>query len=335
MRNAISIGPVKLPPLSEVNWVKVALGVAILGLVWYAYFVQVAEQSFGYRASSYRWLVGHWSNVSDYSHGPLIPLIALGIVWWKRQELFGARIEPVRWGVGVVAAAMAIYYLGIKAMQPRVAVFSFIVLLYGLILALAGRAVSRVLLFPVAFLLLMIPLNFLEERVGVPLRHLMTGASAGVLNFLGVETIRVGTALYSPTGLFQLDVAAPCSGIRSLMALTTVTAAYGYVTQRSQWKRWVLFLSAMPLAVLGNMARVSSIAIVAHVYGQKIATKEYHDAAGFIVYAVALTAMLVIGVLLNLPYRRIWESWMRPVSKPNTTTETEKPLASVSARDDL
>jgi exosortase/archaeosortase family protein len=96
------------------------------------------------------------------------------------------------------------------------------------------------------------------------------------------------------------------------MALTTVTAAYGYVTQHVQWKRWVLFLSAMPLAVLGNMARVTSIALVAQVYGQEAATKVYHDWSGFILFPVALGAMVLIGVLMNFPYHRIFENWLKP-----------------------
>jgi exosortase len=127
-----------------------------------------------------------------------------------------------------------------------------------------------------------------------------------LLNWLGIETIHQGTAIYSC--VFHFDIADPCSGIRSLMALTTVTAAYGYVTQHVQWKRWVLFLSAMPLAVLGNVARVTSIALVAQVFGQELATKTYHDYSGYIVFSVALSTMVIIGFLLNFPYRRVFQN---------------------------
>jgi exosortase/archaeosortase family protein len=96
------------------------------------------------------------------------------------------------------------------------------------------------------------------------------------------------------------------------MALTTVTAAYAYVTQRVQWKRWALFLCAMPLAVLGNLARVTSIALVAQVYGQELATKTYHDYSGYIVFGVALSAMVIIGLSLNFPYRRVFQNLMKP-----------------------
>jgi exosortase len=213
--------------------------------------------------------------------------------------------------------------VGIKAVEPRTVVFSFVVLLYGLALSLGGRQLYRLLFFPITFLLLMIPLNFLDEFVGFPLRIMVTQASTSVLNWCGIETFRRGTAIYS--SVFHFDVADPCSGIRSLMALTTVTAAYAYVTQHVQWKRWVLFLSSMPLAVLGNMARVTSIAMVAQVYGQELASKAYHEYSGYIVFGVALSAMVIIGLLLNFPYRRILQNWLKPPAPGRTHDDDSSP----------
>ena len=308
MNNGTSTAAVKFSP-SSIDWARVALGIAILGLVYYAYFVQAVEAHGAMRLSCYRWLVNHWSAISNYSHGPLIPLIAIGLVWWKWADVSKASIEPFPAGVAVLVVAMTMYYMGVKAVQPRAVVFSFVLLLYGLTLTLGGRQLFRQLFFPITFLLLMIPLNFLDEVVGFPLRMEVAETSTALLNWFGIETVRRGTAIYS--AVFQFDVADPCSGIRSLMALTTVTAAYGYVTQHAQWKRWVLFLSAMPLAVLGNVARVTSIALVAQVYGQELATKTYHEYSGYIVFGVALSTMVLIGFLLNFPYRRIFQNWQK------------------------
>lgn len=303
------------PAFTGSDWVRIGLGAAIVGLVYYAYFVQLV----GIQMSTCRWLIQHWAHVSNYSHGPLIPLIAVGIAWMKRDEVKAASLVPVSWGAVVVAGAMLFYFVGIKAVEPRTVVFSFVVLLYGLTLALGGRELFRQLFFPITFLLLMIPLNFLDEKIGFPLRMFVASAATFVLNLLGVDAIQRGSgiSIVARTSteilpLFSFDVADPCSGIRSLMALTTVTAAYGYVTQHVQWKRWVLFLSAMPLAVLGNMARVASIALVAKVYGKDLATKTYHDYSGYIVFGVALSAMVIIGLLLNFPYRDIFENWFKP-----------------------
>jgi exosortase len=324
MSNGNSIAAVRFSP-SSIDWGKVVLGIGVLGLIYYAYFVQIVEVHQDAHLTCYNWLTSHWSHISNYSHGPLIPLIAIALVWWKWTDISAASIKPFPNGVAVLAVAMAVYYMGVKAVQPRVVVFSFVLLLYGLALTLGGRQLFRQLFFPITFLLLMIPLNFLDEVVGFPLRILVTQASTSVLNWFGIEAFRRGTAIYS--SVFHFDVADPCSGIRSLMALTTVTAAYGYVTQDVQWKRWVLFLSAMPLAVLGNMARVTSIALVAQVYGQELASKTYHEYSGYIVFGVALSAMVVIGLLLNFPYRRIFQNWLKPPVDRGSHDDGPLPLA--------
>jgi exosortase len=210
---------------------------------------------------------------------------------------------------------VVLYYLGVKAVRPHVVGASFVILLHGLTLTICGRAIFRVLFFPITFLILMIPLNFLDEFIGFPLRVFVARAATAILNLVGIEAYRIGpqgTGIYS--SVFNFDVADPCSGIRSLMALTTVTAAYAYVTQRLLWKRWALFLSSMPLAVVGNLARVISIALVAQVYGQDAATKIYHDYSGYIVFAVAMSAMVAIGIILNLNCRGLMHHWMRPLT---------------------
>jgi len=378
MSNGTSIAAVRLPS-SSIDWVKATLGVVLVGFIYYAYFIQSVEIQHVTTMGCYIWLVSHWNHVSNYSHGPLIPMIAIGLLWWNLSNrnsdrtwkpfwialgvtvfvlmtpdlfsdsltqgvirlaplllfwqvatLWGAIQEtmddPDARGLVVVAVAMLVYYFGVKAMQPRIVVFSFVILLYGLALALGGRGAFRLLLFPISFLLLMIPLNFLDEKVGFPLQLLMARSSTGILNMIGIETTRIGTGIYSR--VFHFDVAAPCSGIRSLMALTTVTAAYAYVTQHVQWKRWVLFLSAMPLAVLGNIARVTSIALVAQVYGQEIASKAYHEYSGFIVFGVALSTMVIIGLLLNFPFRHYFENWLKPPPPPPTDgdLQADQPL---------
>jgi exosortase len=313
MSNGTSTAAIKLSP-SSIDWAKVVLGIAVLGLVYYAYFVQTVEAHQDTKMSCYQWLMAHWSNISNYSHGPLIPLIAIGLVWWKWPDISKTSIEALPGGVALLAVAMMVYYLGVKAVQPRLVVFSFVLVLYGLTLTLGGRQLFGQLFFPITFLLLMIPLNFLDERVGFPLQLLMARSSTVLLHLFGIQARCVGTGIYSD--VFTFDVAAPCSGIRSLMALTTVTAAYGYVTQRAQWKRWVLFLSAMPLAVLGNVTRVTSIALVAQEFGQKFAIDMYHEFSGFIVFGVALASMVAIGFLLNFPYRRLFQNWRKPPEKP-------------------
>src|SRR5436305_708994 len=83
-----------------------------------------------------------------------------------------------------------------------------------------------------------------------------------------------------------LEVADPCSGIRSLMALMALTSLYGYIAMDQSWKKWVLFLSSIPLAVVGNLARITTVALVAQGFGQDWAMKIYHDYSGYIVFSL-------------------------------------------------
>src|ERR1039457_554053 len=85
MSNGASIAAVRLPS-STIDWVKVALGVVLLGLISYAYFVESVEIQPVDQLNCYGWRISHWSRVSNYSHGPLIPLIALGLVWWNLSK---------------------------------------------------------------------------------------------------------------------------------------------------------------------------------------------------------------------------------------------------------
>ncbi|MCG3150440.1 MAG: hypothetical protein PCFJNLEI_03926 [Verrucomicrobiae bacterium] len=372
MSNSSASVALRVSPL-PVAWGTMVLGVTLVGLVVFAFGVQKAENEL----SCYGWLTGHWSNVSNYSHGPLIPLIASFLLYWnishrapaetnwkpywnavtaggvtlgiwfvagmlnKDWEAAGYRLAmnllplPVAWqvwtlreylrgttrpattaGLLVFLGATALYYVGIKAVQPRLVVIAGVFMLYGIALSLRGWDVFRLVFFPISFLFLMVPLNFLDNVIGFPLRLFVANAATLVLNLIGIEAIQRGSGIIS--AVFRFDVADPCSGIRSLMALTTVTAAYAYVTQTAQWKRWFLFLCAIPLAVLGNLARVISIAVVAQVYGQELATKVYHDWSGFILFPVALVAMVIVGFLLNLDFRRWIQHLMQPPAKPRT-----------------
>lgn len=354
-----------------IAWVKGALLAILAALVYYAFWVQAAERGH----TCYGWLITHWSVTSNYSHGPLIPLIASFLLWWNvsqqgrvqdnwqpywralagggavlgiwlvggslnkawdapayylalrllpltiiwqvwalRKHLVSREAPHVILSACIVALAVLIYYFGIKAIQPRLAVVAGVVLMYGLTLSFRGTDVFRLAFFPITFLFLMVPLNFLEEVVGFPLRMFVANVSTLALNCLGIPAVQRGSAIL--TAVVPFDVADPCSGIRSLMALSTVTAAYSYLTQRVQWKRWVLFASAAPLAVLGNLSRVVSIALVAQVYGKDLALNVYHDWSGFIVFPVALASMVVLGLLLNFNFRRVLEKWMRPPETP-------------------
>jgi exosortase len=175
------------------------------------------------------------------------------------------------------------------------------------------------LVFPAAFLVFCIPLNFLDSLT-FPLRLMVTVASTHFLNGIGIAVRRSGSAIYSAVeGGFQLDVADPCSGLRSIMALTALTAVYAYLTQRTLLKKWLLFMASIPLAIIGNIARVTTIALMAEAFGQEVATGLYHDYSGFIFFPVSLGLMILLGSFLNSDPKEVWFRWKHALLSPTSS----------------
>jgi exosortase len=141
----------------------------------------------------------------------------------------------------------------------------------------------------------------------------------------------VGTKISSAKGAFQFEIAEGCSGIRSLVALGMVTAVYAYLTEQVQWKRWAIFFASLPLAIIGNIARVTTILLVAQAFGQEAAGGLYHDYSSFIFFPVALLGMVVFAALLNLDYRHLWQRINEPADKP-TAAKAGAPAGTTEAQ---
>ena len=300
---------------------RTLLAVAVLALVFYAYFIS-ETCVVGIRPTSLvGWLVSYWSRVGEYAHGYVVPVIAGIVAGWKwKSRLQATPLSTSSAGLGVISTAVLVYWVGVRASNPRVIAGSLVVLIFGLILYLAGWEWAKELWFPCAFLMFMIPVNFLEQYISFPLRMFVARTSTTVLDVFGLDVYQNGTGIYSRSGRFQpLDVADPCSGIRSLVALMALTSLYGYVTMDRSWKKWLLFLSSIPLAVLGNLARITTVALVAQGFGQDWAMKIYHDYSGYIVFSLAILCMIALGASLNLHYRELIYRWTQeevPIPMP-------------------
>lgn len=233
------------------------------------------------------------------SHGWLLPLVSAFLVWRRRKELVEAPKSISCAGLFMVIAALILHWVGIKAQQSRFALLSLIILLWSVPLYVYGKNVARILFFPCVYLLFCIPWNFLEDMT-FPLRLFASKVSVLLLNGIGIITMRTGTTIWSPhEGGFIFEIADPCSGLRSLMAIAALTAAYAQVAQSSLIKKWILFLSALPLVVIGNITRLLIIVIVAETIGNEHAVKFSHDYSGYVVFIVAVVLMMAVNGLLN------------------------------------
>lgn len=301
----------RLARLSKAELQQIGLVALIVGLIFVAY------QFFGnninlkmYGRSAFAYVAGRWSDMGgDFSHGWMIPFVSLFVVWFKRVELMTAARKVDNRGLVLIILALTAHWLGAKSEQTRISLMAFILLTWSIPIYLCGWEVAKWLVFPCAYLLFAVPMNFLES-ITFPLRIVATVISTSVLNGIGIAAQRSGSAIHSlAAGGFQFDVAAPCSGLRSLLAMTALTAVYAYLTQRTLVRQWLLFLSAIPLAIIGNVARITTVALVAQAMGEKLALGLYHDYSGYIVFGVSIMLMIAIGALMNMNYSEVLQRW--------------------------
>lgn len=262
--------------------------------------------------SAFTWMIARWGDKvsfgADYSHGYLIPFVSLAIIWYKRSEFFAATKSICMAGLLVIIAALLMHWVGAKMQQTRLSLISLILLIWGIPFYFFGWQIAKLLIFPCSYLIFCVPLNFLDA-LSFPLQQAASTLAYNMLNGIGIECERVGTQLISP--FFQLNVEAPCSGLRSLLAMTALTAVYAYYTQKTFIKKWILFVLSIPIAVAGNIGRIISIALVSIVSGQKLGAGLYHDWSGYVLFTVAISLMVAVAKLLNVNYREVFTSWKK------------------------
>lgn len=309
-----------------------------------ALFLLYAWNPYAYGYGSYMVTVLHFANVlwqgEDWQHCYLVPFAVAGMIWFERKNLPDAGFTRSWTGLAATLFGFFVYWVGYRADNIFIAYASFQILTGGLILWLLGWQWAKALFIPWSFLVFLYPLTFLDNLIAFPLRMVMSEASVHVLNLFGIGCIKSGTAIISApdpmAGLragarFSVDVADPCSGIRSLFALMMVSALYGYFTQEGKWRKAVLFLSSIPLAIAGNLARIVMLTIGTIAMGPAIAigTLEkptfFHMMAGYAVFAVALGGMLGIGWLINADFTALVERLNRPPPPPPARTSETPP----------
>ncbi len=295
--------PSQGPAAGIVTWISLA--VCALVLVWFFGIEQRYESDRG--ASAMTWLMRAWNYDLDYEHGPLVPVVAIGLIIYSFKSLRAAAGEGQLWGLAVVLLGVAFYAAGYRTLQPRITAGSLPFLLWGGAIYLWGWQMSRLLIFPLFFLWLAIPLPSFQQAT-VHLQLLATAMAHHGSGLFGVETYVEGTKVLPVTGDWKpLDIAAGCSGIRSLMALLMISAAWAYVAKISMWKKAILFFAAFPLAILGNSLRVISIFVIAEYGDAKFASTTWHDWSGLLLfYPFSLVLLLLLHTLLEggLPWKK-------------------------------
>jgi len=235
------------------------------------------------------WLVSEWLGNDYYSHGWLVLPISAFLAWrqWPRGERKPANVGLIPLSLGLVG-----YLIALLNKAYFLAALALIVLLAGLAWFFLGTRGLRRLTFPIGFLIFMVPLPFVE-RASLPLQLLTGSCSTAVARVVGVDATVRGAQVTLPN--VDLVVGAQCSGLRSIVALFTLVAIFIYMLDGPWWGRLLLVLSAIPVAILGNIFRVASLLWVADAWGAGAGMTYYHDYSGFVFFLFAFALLLLLS----------------------------------------
>lgn len=263
-------------------------------------------------------LIHDWGEDQNYSHGFLIVPIALYLVWERRHRLAAAVPRPSWLGILLVAASIAVLAAGLLGAELFLTRVSMLGVIAGTILFLYGWQHLRILLFPVAFLLLMIPIPAIVfNQIAFPLQLLASKFGELALTLTGVPVLREGNVITLSNT--SLEVAEACSGIRSLISLLTLAIVYGYLVERRTWTRSLLALASVPVAILANGFRVAGTGIAAHYWGAEAAQGFFHEFSGWLVFVAAFLMLFAVQRAV---------AWLAP-----DRTRAQRPPAAVTSQD--
>jgi exosortase len=281
-------------------WRKLPDKELFLGLLaaWVLLFHFLGHCSFNFTStpSLFQWMLGAYSAPAlDSEHGKLVPFVVLFLLWLKRNE-FLALTKGLWWpGLIGLAISLGLHIIGYIAQQPRLSIVAFFTGIYSLLGLIWGWRFMKAGFLPFMLFLFCIPFGNMMDKITFPLRLVATKITYIVTHgILGLPIIQQGTQLSDGEGGYSYEVAAACSGIRSLIPLLALTTIYGALTFKTAGKRLLMVFMAVPLALGCNVLRLIAIIITHSAFGEKPAHL-VHEWFGFVTYAIALVSVFLLG----------------------------------------
>lgn len=242
--------------------------------------------------NTFGWLMGSWINNEYYSHGFLVPVISGYIIWNMRKELGGVQKNESQAGLALFAGGILLQGIGVLWTIRFLSGISLLVAISGAILYLYGWEFFNKIKFPILFLILMIPVPFVD-MVAPPAQTVSAISSANLASLFGIPVQRDGLVLNIPAGSFEVGL--PCSGLRSIISLLTIAVIFAFILEGGLLMKFIIIMSSIPLALAGNTMRITSVLAVANTYGQEAAMEYFHDFSSLLLFSVALLGLFLTG----------------------------------------
>jgi len=246
-------------------------------------------------------LVDQWWTDPNFSHGFFVPLFSGFVIWHERSRLARLSLHPSWWGVAFLVFGLCLLIVGQMGAELFLSRVSLLINLAGLIVFFLGWNWFRALLFPGAFLLLMIPIPAIVfNQITFPLQLLASKVASTLLPWMGVPVLREGNVIQLPA--MTLEVAEACSGIRSLMSLMTLAIIYGYFMERKIGVRVLLAVASIPIAVAANSFRIVGTGLLVQYWDPNKAQGFFHEFSGWLIFMVSLMMLY----FLHHVFRILW-----------------------------
>jgi exosortase len=290
------------PTLADIIWAKHLSGERSQTGTWFA-ALSLSTLVLILYAPVLGSLARQWWGDPNYGHGFFVPVFAGYVLWSERDRWSAQPFRPNNFGLAIMLFAIGLRLLGMLGAELFTARLSLVILISGIVLFLAGRQALRSVAFPIGYLLFMIPLPaIVYYQLTLPLQLWASRLGATGLVALGIHTVREGNLLILPN--CTLNVVEACSGIRSLLSLLAAVVAYGYLAEQSTWKRSVLAMASIPIAIATNGLRLVATGVLSYFFGPTMDSGVVHVALGVGFFALAFVSILLIHKVLGLHLRR-------------------------------
>lgn len=244
-----------------------------------------------------------WWSDPNFSHGFFVPAFALFVIWQDRNQIRSLPDETSAWGLPLILFSLCVLVVGVFGAELFLSRISLILLVAGMIVFLRGWPTFHLLLFPLLFLVLMVPIPAIVfSQVTFPLQLFASRLAAWLLPVLGVPVLREGNIINLPA--MPLEVADACSGIRSLLSLTTLAIMYGYLMEKRVKVRVILALASIPIAVAANAFRIVGTGLLVQYWDPDKAQGFFHEFSGWLMFVFSLLVLFGCHQLLNLRRRK-------------------------------
>jgi exosortase len=246
-----------------------------------------------------RHLVGQWWADPNFSHGFFVPAFSFYLLWQQRARLREIQPTPSLWGLPIIVCSMCVLILGSFGAELFISRMSLLFLIAGMTIFFMGWETFRAVLFPLVFLVLMVPIPAIVfSQITFPLQILASKLSAWLLPFLGVPVLREGNVINLPA--IPLEVVEACSGIRSLLSLITLAIMYGYLLEERVAIRIALALASVPIAVAANGLRIVGTGLLVQYWDPDKAEGFFHAFSGWLIFVVSLLMLFVLHKCLTI-----------------------------------